>query len=71
MVHSQKLVNNNKDKQLKFESLFWLRDELNNLGRFPKVRTGRPDHGCTAHFENEVGFFQEFLMKNDFLHAYY
>ena len=40
-------------------------------GRFPKVRTGRPGHGCTAHFENEIGFFQEFLMKKDFLRAYY
>ena len=40
-------------------------------GRFPKVRTGRPDHGRTAHFENEIGFFQEFLMKNDFVRAYY
>ena len=40
-------------------------------GRFPKVRTGRPDHGCTAHFENEIGCFREFLMKNDFVRAYY
>ena len=39
--------------------------------RFPKFRTGRPDHGRTGHFENEIGFFQEFLMKNDFLRAYY
>ena len=44
-------------------------DEI--LGRFPKVRTGRLDHGSTGHFENETGFFQEFLMKNDFLRAYY
>ena len=36
-----------------------------------KVRTGRPGHGCTAHFENEIGFFQEFLMKKDFVRAYY
>ena len=42
-----------------------------HLGRFPKVRTGRPDHGCTAHFENEIGFFREFLMKTDFVRAYY
>jgi len=27
--------------------------------------------GRTCHFENEIGFFQEFLMKNDFLCAYY
>ena len=42
-----------------------------NLVCFPKVRTGRPDHGWTCHFENEIGFFQEFLMKNDFLRVYY
>ena len=24
-----------------------------------------------GHFENEIGFFHEFLMKNDFLRAYY
>ena len=41
------------------------------LGRFPKVRTGRVDHDRTRHFENKIGFFQEFLMKNDFLGAYY
>ena len=43
----------------------------NGLGRFPKVRTGRSDHGWTGHFENEIGFFKEFLMRNDFLRAYY
>ena len=37
---------------------------------FPFVRAGRPDHGRTGHFENEIGFFREFLMKNDFLRAY-
>ena len=41
------------------------------LRALSKVRTGRPDHGRTGHFENEVGFFHEFLMKNDFLRAYY
>ena len=41
------------------------------LQRFPKVRTGRSDHGWTCYFENEIGFFQEFLMKNDFLRACY
>ena len=39
--------------------------------RFPKVKTGLPDHGCTAHFENEIGFSQECLLKNDFVRAYY
>jgi len=29
------------------------------LMRFPKVRTGRPDHGRTRHFGNEIGVFQE------------
>ena len=32
----------------------------NVLGCFPKVRTGQPDHGQTSHFDNEIGFFQEF-----------
>ena len=40
-------------------------------GRFPKVRTSRLDHGRTGHSENEIGFFQEFLMQNDFLRALY
>ena len=45
---------------------------LFNLSRSPKVRTGRPDH-----FENEIGFNQEFffffffLIKNDFLRRCY
>ena len=42
-----------------------------HLGRFPKVRTSRPDHGRSSHFENEIGFFEEFLMTNDFLRAHY
>ena len=46
---------------------------LNNdvLGCFPKVRTGRPDHGRTSHFKNEIGFYQKFLLKNHVLRAYY
>jgi len=36
-----------------------------------KVRTGRSDHGRTGHYENEISFFREFLMKDDFLRAYY
>ena len=43
----------------------------NDSGRFPKVRTGRPDHGQTGHFENEIGFFQEFLIENDFVRECY
>ena len=34
---------------------------------FPKVKTGREDHGCTRHFGNETGFFQEVLLKNHIL----
>ena len=30
-------------------------------GRFPKVRTGRLDHGRTRHFGNKISFFQEVL----------
>ena len=41
------------------------------LGRFPKVGTGRPDHGWTGDFKNKKGFFQEFLTKSDFLRVYY
>ena len=33
-------------------------------GRFPKFRTGRPDHGWSSHFDNEIGFFLECLLKN-------
>ena len=40
-------------------------------GRFPFVRTGRPDHCLTSQFENKIGFFQEFLLKNVLLRVYY
>ena len=36
-------------------------------GRFPEVRTGRRDHGKTTHFDKEIRFFQEFLLKNHLL----
>ena len=42
-----------------------------DLGRFPKVRTGRPDHGQTSHFDKAISFFQEFLLKSHLLRAYY
>ena len=32
-------------------------------GRFSFVRTTRPDHCSTTQFENEIGFFREFLLK--------
>ena len=41
------------------------------LGRFPFVRTGWPDHCPTSQFDNEIGFFQEFLLKNHLLGTYY
>ena len=31
---------------------------------FSKVGTGRPHHGWSSHFDNEIGFSQEFLLKN-------
>ena len=40
-------------------------------GRFPFVRISRPFHSPTSHFENEIGYFQEFLLKNVFRRAYY
>ena len=44
------------------------------LGRrtagFPEVITGRQDHGRTSHFDNQVGFSEEFLLKNQsFVHT--
>ena len=33
------------------------------LGRFPFVRTSRPNHGRTSQIENEIRFFKEFLLK--------
>ena len=29
----------------------------------PNVKTGRPGHGPNGHFENETGFFPEFLRE--------
>jgi len=40
-------------------------------GRCPFVRTGRPDHCPTSQFDNEIGFFEEFLLKNRLLGACY
>ena len=41
------------------------------LGRFPFDRSGRPDHCSTSQFENKIGFFQEFSLKDHLLRAYY
>ena len=45
--------------------------QLEILGRFPFIRTGRPDHYQTSYFDNETGFFQGFLLNNHLLPAYY
>ena len=42
-----------------------------NLGRFPFVRTGQPDHYRTSYFDNEIGFFQGLLLKNHLLPTHY
>ena len=33
------------------------------LGRFPPIRTGRPDHYRNSYFDNEIGFFQGFFAE--------
>ena len=38
---------------------------------FPFVRTGWPDHCPTSQFEDEIGFFQEFLLKKNVLFCEY
>ena len=40
-------------------------------GRFPFVRTGRPDHGQTSQLADEIGFFQGFFLKNYLPRAYF
>ena len=35
------------------------------------MRTGRPDHCPTSRFDYEIRFFQEFVLNNHFLGAYY
>ena len=39
------------------------------LGRFPLVETDRPDQGWSSHFDHEIGFFQEILLKNHLLYG--
>ena len=40
------------------------------LGRFPFVRTGRPDHCRISQLTNEIGFFQRvFAEKNIFVNT--
>ena len=36
---------------------------------FPKVGTGRPDHGWSSHFDNEIAFSRAFLLKHHLLCA--
>ena len=42
-----------------------------NLGRFPKLRTDLQDYGRISHFDKEMGFFRDFLMKTYLLRGYY
>ena len=44
---------------------------LVSWGHFQFVGTGRPDHCLTSRFDNGIRFFQEFLLNNHFLGAYY
>ena len=46
-------------------------NERHYNGRFPFIRTGWPDHSPTSQFENEIDFFQVFLLKNHLFGAYY
>ena len=48
-----------------------LRKEELLSGCFSFVRTGRPDHCWTSHFNDEIGFFWGFLLKNHLLPAHY
>ena len=42
-----------------------------NLGRFPFVRTGRPDHCPTSQLKNETAFSKSFCWKAlSFVHAF-
>ena len=36
-----------------------------------QIRTGRPDHGQTSHFDKAISFFQEILLKSHLLRAHY
>ena len=36
-----------------------------------EIRTGRPDHGQTSHFDKAISFFQEILLKSHLLRAHY
>ena len=38
-------------------------------GRFSFVRTDRPDPGWSGHFNDEIGFSKEFLLKNHLLYS--
>ena len=41
------------------------------LSGFSKVGTARPYNGWSSHFDNEIGFSQEFLLKNHLLLPFY
>lgn len=42
-----------------------VRKPINSIGRFPKVRSDRPDHSWSRHFVHETGSSQEFLLKKN------
>ena len=45
---------------------------LHDLGRFPKLTTGRPDYDRTSHFDNQMALVQGFFfMKTHLLPTYY
>ena len=50
-------------KELKFNSV---KIKVVTRGAFQKSELA----ARTSHFENQIGFILEFLMKNDFLRAY-
>ena len=62
---------NNSWVIITFTNVHFLISLTPHSGHFPKVRTGWLDHGWTGHFDNEIGFYQEFLLKNHFLHVCY
>ena len=54
-----------------FTHMLQTNPSLWNLGSFPFVRAGRPDHCPTSQVDNEIGLFQEFLLKYHVLGTYY
>ena len=59
----------NQNPGLKRSPASRLRLEPGIWGRFQKVRTGRPDHSPTSHFDNEKSFFPSVFEAISFIHA--